>query len=125
MIARSGWGAVWIGKVRSEAVGCVAAAMGLVGIFGGSYGLYRTGCWYDGSKVELRRDFHHTRSMMDGGWDERSDAEKEALFEHAYEQALDSAPGYFATIAGEPLDLMIMIVFAALGLYYGFRVGAG
>lgn len=121
----AGWGAVWLGRVRNEAVGCIAAVAGVVGILLGSYGGYHHGFHIETAKAELRQEFYYTKTIEDPGFDYLSAEQKEAQFERAFQDAVRTAPGYFASLTEEPFDLLIMLVFGGLGLYYGYRVGSG
>jgi len=123
--AMAGWGAVWLGKVRSEAVGYIAAVAGLLGILTGSYLSYNHGFHVEIAKAEFRQDFYYARQIEDPEFDYLTPAEKEAMFEKTYEQAAKNAPGYFASLAEQPFDLIITLIFGGLGVYYGYRVGSG
>jgi len=123
--ALSGWGAVSVGKVQNETVGCIAALAGVIGIFAASYASYYYGMRCESAKVEVREEFCQAMRIEDPSFDSLSPEEKDALFEEAYEQALKEAPGYLAAVSSSPWDLVMTVLFGGLGLYYGFRVGSG
>ncbi len=123
--ALAGWGAVWIGKTRSNTVGVIAAVAGLVGIFFGSYTGYYNGSHTDIERAQFRQEFYYAQRIENPAFEYMSDQEKEAHFENTYQQHMNSQPGYFASLTSDPLDVMIVLLFEALGLYCGFRVGSG
>jgi hypothetical protein len=123
--AMAGWGAVWLGKTRSEAVGCIAAVIGVIGIFIASYAAFHHGMHVELAKAQFRNDFYYAQTIENPDFDGMSAPEKEALFEQAYQGAVATAPGYWGSLKEDPLGLIMMILFGGFGVYYAFRVGSG
>jgi len=123
--AMAGWGAVWLGKTRTEAVGGIAALVGLIGIFIASYAAYHHGMHVELAKAQFRNDFYYAQTIENPDFDHMSAPEKEALFEKAYQGALAKDPGYWGSLKEDPLGLAMMVLFGGFGVYYAFRVGSG
>jgi hypothetical protein len=121
--ALAGWGAALLGGARNTAVGIIAATFGVVGIVGGSYANFHLQVHGDAAKEELRQVFYD-QNAGDPEFAALSPAEKEATFEMFYELVMANIT-YVEYLKQETRDLLFMLLFGGLGLYYGFRVGAG
>jgi len=111
--------------VRSETVGYIAAVVGLVGMFVGSYAGYHCGIHRELEKAQLQQDFYYSQDVENPGWYRMSAEAKQAAFDDYYAGIAAQDPGYIAGMMGDPWGLLMTVVFGGVGIYYAYRVGSG
>ena len=121
--ALAGWGAVALGGRRSALVGIIAALAGVGGIIGGSYASYKLTLHSDEVRAEVREELNKLLATNPETAN-LTRAEKDAVSEQMYEEMLKTLT-YFEVYKQNPGDLAWIGLFGLLGLYYGYRVGAG
>jgi hypothetical protein len=113
----AGLGATKLGRGKGLAIGVLAAAFGLLGILGGSYGSFVAS--KGKAKTELReevmREYPEFAQLP-------AEQQEEALAIGRHE--IDEL-SYIDYMTGENSGLVFMILFGGFGLFYGFRAGAG
>lgn len=122
--ALAGWGASLLGGGRSRTVGVIAATAGLAGVIAGSYASFYFQLHSDDTKQMARAQFEQGASTH-AEWNQLAAEERNAIFEAAYEAEFLSSVTYMDIVKEEPKSFAIMLVFAAIGLFVGFKVGSG
>jgi hypothetical protein len=126
--ALAGWGAVWVGKRKNKSVGMIAAALGLAGVFAGSYlsfyvGFHRLAQDPDAYRKKIEAEIAKDPQQA-ATYNAMTEDQKKAAIEYSRQKLVNM--GYFdAMAAGEAKDTGLMALFSFFGLYYGYRVGAG
>jgi hypothetical protein len=110
--AAAGWGAVTLGKGHGFQVGVIAAAFGLLGIVGGSYGSFVA------SKSKVRGEVKTALENQGAPAEQVTQTMKEVDDELA-------KVGYVDYMKDDTKRLMWMALFGVIGLAYGFKLGAG
>lgn len=119
--AMAGGGAVLLGRQRSVAVGLLAAAAGLLGVVSGSYASFYTDIRSDSTRSEIRTAvFDHDPEVAGIPEPKRTE-----VFEKWYQEEIVAKVGYLDVIKESPKDMGFMALFGGLGLWVGYRVGAG
>lgn len=111
----AGWVAAALGRGHAPAIGLLAAVFGALGVFGGSYASFRA----QTSDAALRAE----AAKVVPGYTEATSAEQDA-FIAGVREAVDER-GYVGFLMDDTKSLVWMVLFGAIGLYYGYRVGAG
>lgn len=118
----AGLGAVKLGGRRDKLVGLIAAIAGVAGIVGGSYASYKLDLHSDHVRAELRQQFDE----MVGQQPESAaltEAQKDELFEVSYRMMLRET-SYIDVYKDNPSDVLFIVFFGVIGLWYGYRVGS-
>jgi hypothetical protein len=114
--AAAGWGAVVLGKGHGFTIGVIAAAFGLLGVVGGSYGSFVA------AKGQAKDELA-TEAEKYPGFSDLPAAEKEAAL--AVGRAAIDEIGYVDYMKQDKKNMAWMALFGVIGLAYGFSVGNG
>jgi len=113
----AGFGAVTLGRGHGFQIGVIAAAFGLLGIIGGSYGSFVA------QKAKLKNELREEVSKAYPQFDSLSAEEQEAGLAMLRTE-IDSR-SYIDYMKDDSKNLAWMALFGVFGLAYGFKLGAG
>lgn len=123
--AMAGWGAVLAAKVPTDALGYIAALAGAAAIVIGTYVEYHLDLHSEDTRAMLRVIFDESLADNPEAVD-MTDAQRDEAFENFYQAVLHSDEMSFVNVMTDSSkDMAFLILFGAMGLYYGFRVGSG
>ncbi|MHC4986427.1 MAG: hypothetical protein ACYTFO_09770 [Planctomycetota bacterium] len=121
----AGWGAVWGCKVRSDALGYVAAIAGLVAIVGGAYLNYHLTMRSSAFRATMKEDFEK-EMISNPDYRALSESERDKVFDKTFQYVMDSGDlTFFNAMKSSGKDMAFLLLFGGLGVYYGYRVASG